>query len=245
MARHSHPWFRRSDGGGTSRFLASSRSSPADGAARQRRSNGGTNSPWSVLPIHRPTVLSTTVASVIDLYLTHSKRLYASQSYANRCHYYNCFAEAHGFRPVRDCLPVHFTMWLDAHTEWISDWTAPMSSALSQRTFNWAVQQGRHQGKPFRGITQRVGEARRPMTDQEFRAFAAATTLSGRRAETSQPPPPNARERFRKCSSFSDIPGQGPAKCLALLGRREPGSWGNCAFEAQDHSYPSGRPSRA
>jgi integrase len=217
MARHSHPWFRRSDGwwyvkiSGKQQKLARGRGSKAEAVQR-----------WHELTLERaanPPADSSehTVASVIDLYLTHSKRLYASQSYANRCHYLQLLAEAHGFRPVRDCLPVHFTMWLDAHTEWISDWTRSNVVRIVQRTFNWAVQQGVIKANPFRGITQRVGEARRPMTDQEFRALLRATTPkrpTGKKPANRRRPTPG--ERFRQVLFFLRYTGARPSEMSGL-----------------------------
>jgi integrase len=117
-----------------------------------------------------------TVASVIDLYLEHAKRRYAERSLYERRLLLQAFAEAHGFRTVndRDCLPFHLTSWLDAHPEWGSDWTKAHVVAVIQRPFNWAAKQRLIACNPFRGVSHRPGEPRRPLTDAEFRGLLKA-----------------------------------------------------------------------
>ena len=159
MARQAHPWFRRSDGwwyvkiNGKQQKLARGPQEQAGGSRSLARTHAGAGQ-----PIRRPTVSEHTVASVIDLYLTHSKRLYAPQSYANRHHYLQLFAEAHGFRLIRDACPCTSPCGWTPHTEWISDWTRSNVVRIVQRAFNWAVQQGIIKANPFRGVTQRLGK---------------------------------------------------------------------------------------
>jgi integrase len=218
MARRAHPWFRRSDGwwyvkiAGKQQKLARGRANKE--AALQR---------WHELVLEQaanPPAESSehTVASVIDLYLTQSKRLYVPQSYANRQHYLQLFAESHGFRLVRECLPMHVTMWLDAHTSWASDWTRSNVLRIVQRAFNWAVQQGIIKANPFRGITQRPGEARRPMTDGEFRALLRATAPKRPTGKKRSPHRrrPTAGERFRQVLFFLRYTGARPGEMANL-----------------------------
>ena len=54
-----------------------------------------------------------TVASVIDAYLDHAKQDLAADTHVRRTRYLQMFAEAHGFRLVKECLPIHLTQWLD------------------------------------------------------------------------------------------------------------------------------------
>ncbi|MGA2257957.1 MAG: site-specific integrase [Thermoguttaceae bacterium] len=218
MARNSHPWFRRSDGwwyikiAGRQWKLARGRRNKAEAVRR-----------WHELTLERAANPPTdsaeqTVASVIDVFLTHSKRLYVPQSYANRCHYLQLFAEAHGFRLIRDCLPMHLTAWLDGRAGWVSDWTRSNVVRIIQRAFNWAAQQGIIKANPFRGVAQRPGEARRPMTDQEFRALLRATgpkRPTGRK-QAKRRHRPTAGERFRQVLFFLRYTGARPGEMASL-----------------------------
>lgn len=218
MARQAHPWFRRSDGwwyikiNGRSEKLAHGREN-RDAAFRR----------WHELMIERaanPPIdgIDHTVASIIDLFLTHSKRSYAPRTYANLHHYLQLFAEAYGFRRVKDCLVMHFTTWLDSHPEWVSDWTRSNVIRVVQRAFNWAVQQGIVKANPFKGITQRPGEPRRPMTDREFRALLKATEPkrpTGRK-RGKRPRRPTRGERFRQVLFFLRYTGARPGEMASL-----------------------------
>jgi integrase len=178
---------------------------------------------WHELTLERasnPSAGSTdhTVASVIDLFLSHSKRVYVPQSYANRRHYLQQFAEANGFRLVRDCLPIHLTLWLESNPQWVSPWTRSNVVEYVQRAFNWAAQQGIIKANPFRGVTQRPGEARRPMTDNEFRALLRAT---GPKRPTGRKPKkcrrrPSPGERFRQILFFLRYTGARPCEMSSL-----------------------------
>lgn len=110
MPRRSHPWFRKSDGwwyikiGGEAEKLARGRENREAAVRRwhelaaERAANRATDDPVQ------------TVASVIDIYLSHSERHYSPESYANRRRYLQLFAEAHGFRSVCECRPMHLTV---------------------------------------------------------------------------------------------------------------------------------------
>ena len=218
MARRAHPWFRRSDGWWYVKI---------NGAlvklAQGRQDKQAALNRWHEIMLERasnPPADSNehTVASVIDLYLIHSKRLYAPQSYANRRYYLQLFAEAHGFRLIRDCLPLHITLWLDANPQWVSDWTRSNVVRIVGRAFNWATQQGIIKANPFRGVTQRLGDARRPMTDNEFRALLRVT---GPKRPTGRKPAkrrrrPTAGERFRQVLFFLRYTGARPGEMANL-----------------------------
>src|SRR5690349_10217506 len=115
MPRQAHPWFRRSDGwwyvkvDGKQTKLAQGLDQKDAALTRwhelmtERAKNPPLESP------------DQTVASVIDQFLTHAKRQYAASSYAVRLYYLQAFAEAHGFRLIRECRPILLTAWLDAH----------------------------------------------------------------------------------------------------------------------------------
>jgi integrase len=218
MARNSHPWFRRSDGwwyvkiSGKQQKLARGRGNKAEAVHR-----------WHELTLERannPSVDSRnhTVASIIDLYLTHSKRSYSQRSFATRHHYLERFAEAHGFRPISECLPIHLTGWLDSNLKWKSDWTLANVVSIIQPPFNWAVLQRLIVANPFRGIRHRCGEPRRPMTDKEFWALVRATApkrpTGKKRLKRCRRPTPG--ERFRQVLFFLRYTGARPSEMSGL-----------------------------
>jgi integrase len=89
---------------------------------------------------------------------------------------------------------------------------------IVQRAFNWGVQQGIIKANPFRGITQRPGEARRPMTETEFRELIRAT---GPKRPAGREPKkcrrrPTAGERFRQVLFFLRYTGARPGEMANL-----------------------------
>jgi integrase len=175
MARQAHPWFRRSDGWWYVKIQGKQTK-----LARGRKNRQAAVDRWHELVLEiasNPAVGNgeQTVASVIDAYLTHAKRGLTAETFKSRQRYLQWFAEEHGFRPVKDCLPIHLTQWLDSNTQWESDWTRATIVKTVQRAFNWAARQRAIAANPFLGVAQRAGEPRRPMTDEEFRQLLRAT----------------------------------------------------------------------
>jgi integrase len=218
MARKARPWFRRSDGwwyvciNGKQRRLAEGRNRKR--AALQR---------WHELELEaaaNPSIGSPdqTVASVIDAYLDHAKHDLDADTYARRTRYLQLFAEAHGFRLVKDCLPIHLTQWLDSKTAWVSAWTWATVIKIVQRVFNWAARQRLIPANPFFGVTQRPGEPRRPMTDEEFFKVIWATVRGLPVGHKRRNPRkrPTAGTRFRNVLFFLRYTGARPSEMAAL-----------------------------
>jgi integrase len=172
-----------------------------------------------------------TVAAVIDLYLTHAETRLSERSLYGRKAYLQSFAEAHGFRRVndRDCLPFHLTSWIDAHPEWESDWTKQHAIAVIPRPFNWAAKQRLIAADPFRGVTHRAGNPRRPMTDAEFEARsvpadgrhkgAVSRYPSGRKvcpSDHNRRKSVSAADRFRELLRFLRLTGARPGEASQL-----------------------------
>ena len=218
MARKARPWFRQSDGwwyvcvNGKQQRLAQGRKNKR--AALQR---------WHELELEaaaNPSVGSPdqTVASVIDSYLDHAKHDLDAETHTRRTRYLQLFAEAHGFRLVKECLPIHLTQWLDGKTEWVSDWTRATVIKIVQRAFNWAARQRLVSANPFFGVTQRPGEARRPMTDEEFRKLLRATVRGLPKGHKRRNPRkrPTAGTRFRNVMFFLRYTGARPSEMASL-----------------------------
>jgi len=188
MPRRARPWFRRFD-----RWWYITINGKAEKLAPGRKNKQAAYDRWHELMIEQaanPPIdgAAPTVASVIDLHLVHSQRVDAPRSYENRKHYLQLFAEAHGLKLIDECRPIHLTSWIDSHSEWVSDWTRSNVVRVVQRAFNWAGQQGVIRSNPFRGVAQRPGEPRRPITDKEFRALLRATGSKH----------PNGRKRIKR-----------------------------------------------
>jgi integrase len=153
-----------------------------------------------------------TVAAVIDLYLEFAKAKYAERSLYERRLILQAFAETHGWRKVndKDCLPFHLTSFVGTNPNWKSDWTKAQVVAVVSRPFNWATKQRLITANPFRGVSQRTGNPRRPMTDDEFTRLLASA--EGRK--TKQHPTPG--ERFVELVRFLRITGARTAEASQL-----------------------------
>src|SRR5262249_34288342 len=133
-----------------------------------------------------------------------------------------------GWRHVndRDCIPFHVTQWLDAHPDWKSDWTRNNAVAVVLRPFNWAARQRLIAANPFRGVTHRPGDPRRPMTDGEFRSLLRAAARkrkfrpSGKKklypSDVKRRKRPSAGARFRELLVFLRFTGARPGEASRL-----------------------------
>src|SRR5262245_42446834 len=66
-----------------------------------------------------------TVASLVDLYLTHMKPVLSNDTYYERRYYLQLFAEHCGWKMVNDdeCKPIDLSSWILENKQWVSDWT--------------------------------------------------------------------------------------------------------------------------
>ena len=218
MSRQAHPWFRRSDGWWYVKINGKQQK-----LVQGRKNREAAIDRWHEFMTERasnpsPDSRDHTIASVIDLYLIHAKRSLADETYQSRKRYLQWFAEAHGFRLIRDCLPIHLTQWLDANPQWATDWTRSTIVKTVQRPFNWATRQRIVPANPFLGVTQRLGEPRRPMADDEFVALLRATvrirpTIWPRKNARRRP---TAGMRFRQVLYFLRYTGARPGEMAAL-----------------------------
>jgi integrase len=225
MGRPRKPYFRESDQCWVSRFngqyvkLARGRENKTAALRKCHELHLDENPPRAESASH-------TVASIIDLYVTHARTRCSADTLAQRLYYLQAFAETHGWRKVndRDCLPYHLTSWLDAHPAWKSDWTLAHAINVVQRPFNWAVKQRLIPANPFRGVRHGAGQPRRPLTDQEFQALLRATSVWEKRKRYKNPRPsdrkrrqrPSAGARFRELLIFLRYTGARPGEASRL-----------------------------
>jgi integrase len=151
-----------------------------------------------------------TVASIIDLYLASASRQLSQGTLPMLKYRLQAFAEAHGWRLIRDCLPFHLTNWLDNNPQWATDWTRNSVVSIVHRPFNWAVKQRLIQSNPFAGVTHRPGQPIRPITEDEFQALLRAATRPGARKR------PTSGARFRQVLMFLRLTGCRPGELCKL-----------------------------
>jgi integrase len=219
MPRLAQPWFRSFDGwwyvkinGKPVKLVRGKDNGPAARARWHELMAEQLNNPPLESQNH-------TVASIIDLYLNYAQPLYTKATYEVRLHYLQGFAEAHGFRRVQDCKPIHLTTWMSQHPEWASDWTRNSVARIVQRPFNWAARQGLIVANPFRGVSHQAGEPRRPMTDQEFEALLQAADYPSQKREQGNLPakPSRSAQRFRRVLLFLRYTGARPGEMARLI----------------------------
>jgi integrase len=151
-----------------------------------------------------------TVASVIDTYQSFSHERLAASTNAMRDPYLQSFAEAHGWRKISECKPLHMEQWLQSHPSWKSDWTKSSAIRNVQACFNWSAKKRLILENPYRGVTHRAGEPRRDMTEEEFRKILRSTTCGWKRRK----PSPGAR--FRQILIFLWFTGCRPKEAADL-----------------------------
>jgi integrase len=122
-----------------------------------------------------------TVKEVIGLYLDDAKSAVTADHYAHSGATLNLFAEKFGTRTIGECIPHDLKSWIAAHDAWASGWTRQRINACVQRAFNWAHSMRLIRENPFKGTHQEAGDARRPMTEEEYRALLRASHADFRR----------------------------------------------------------------
>ncbi len=194
MARSRKPWFNRErgcwmvwwngrkvrlvdgDNDETTQQLAADKLADLQYEARHNKPNGS----------------EATVASVIDAYMTSAKQRLAQTTQDAHFPYLQSFAEAEGWRAVRDAAPANLGDWLAKHPEWKSDWTKNLAVRSVKTAFNWACDSARRiPENPFRGFKHPPGEPRRDVTFEEFRSILQAMKSPSHRKR----PTPSARCR--------------------------------------------------
>lgn len=223
MARSSKPWFNRERScwmvwwnGRKVRLIEGKNDKATEKRARDRLAD------LRYEARHNPAAdAEPTVASVIDAYIASASKRLAQSTQDAHFPYLQSFAEAHGWRTVREANPVHVEQWLFDHPEWVSDWTKNLAVRQVQTAFNWAQSKARLiASNPFKGFTHRPGLPRRDMTADEFQSILRATKNSWWRKR----PTPGAR--FRQVLVFLWYTGCRPGEAAKL-------KWTDIDFERQ------------
>ncbi|MGH7602499.1 MAG: tyrosine-type recombinase/integrase [Gemmatimonadaceae bacterium] len=170
-----------------------------DGAPPPKKTRAGWNAPPAILdafyklmasgPANLPRPDQILTAQVFDLFLAHSERHNARDTYVWYKHFLQRFCELYGRLPAHELKPIHVTRWLDAHT-----WKGGRRNAVTavKRAFNWADQQGVLSPNPLRNVQkppatrrtrivtpQERAEILTAVKDRNFREFLTALYLTG------------------------------------------------------------------
>lgn len=116
-----------------------------------------------------------TVAQIVGLYLGQNAAQYAPEAQRERTRVLELFCLEHGHKPVSACRPADLVFWMNAHPEWVSDWSKLRIIRTVNRPFNWAVSLGLLDRNPFKGVSHPAGCRGRPMQPQEFQQLLRAT----------------------------------------------------------------------
>jgi integrase len=137
-----------------------------------------------------PEPASLQVASVCDLFLTHSEKHNDGQTFRWYQKYLQSFCDLFGTLPALDVKPFHVSAWLDAHPKWAS--SRRCAVICVKRAYNWAEGEGLLPTNPMKKV-KKPSPVRRERTvtqeewdqlvgavrDQEFRDFLFALRQTG------------------------------------------------------------------
>jgi len=90
--------------------------------------------------VKQPAPATVRVATVCNLFLEHSQKYHASDTYRWYKDYLQDFCESYGTINALELKPLHVTRWLDAHASWKG--SRRNAVIAIKRTFNWAESEG-------------------------------------------------------------------------------------------------------
>jgi hypothetical protein len=93
------------------------------------------------------------ICQVIDRYFTNCSRSQNPRGLAERRRLLGLFCESFGSRLVTDCRPADLVLWLNANTQWQSQWTIKRVLGTVQQPFNWAERLRIIDRNPYRGVS--------------------------------------------------------------------------------------------
>lgn len=120
-----------------------------------------------------PAPQAMTVAAVCDLFLDHSQKHHAPDTYSLYRYYLQDFCETHGRRMAVDTKPFHVTRWLDAHPTWKGSRANAIEAV--KRAFGWATGEGLLTKNPVQTVKKPAkGRRTRVLTQEEREMILAA-----------------------------------------------------------------------
>lgn len=154
-----------------------------DGALPPKKSKAGWNAPPAILnafyklmaadPANLPAPDKVLAAVVCDLFLDHSEKHYAADTFSNYRHFLRSFCLACGRVAAAELKPIHVTRWLDAHPQWKGGRRHAVIAV--KLAFSWAEQQGVIAANPVRALkADRVKRRTRVLSGGETAEILAA-----------------------------------------------------------------------
>ncbi len=141
-------------------------------------------------PENLPAPDKITVATLCDLFLDHSQRHHAPDTYTHYKHFLQSFCDTYGRQTSSSVKPFHISRWLDAHPTWKAG--RRHAALVVKRTYAWADKQGLLSPSPLRALeldpsTRRTrvltkaeqAEILAAIRDQPFRDFVLAMLETG------------------------------------------------------------------
>jgi len=167
--REAKPWFRKFDSwwyvevGGKQVKLAKGKESRPEAVRQFHLLMAGS----------KPAPPKTRLASeVCDLFLRHSEREHAPETFDWHRYYLQSFCDRCGHLKAADLIPFHLTTWLDAN-----DWKASRRHATGvvKRAFAWCLEQGLVSADPFASVSvPKGGKRERVLTENERKEILGA-----------------------------------------------------------------------
>ncbi|HEX3151476.1 MAG TPA: site-specific integrase [Gemmataceae bacterium] len=171
-----------------------------EGAPPPKKSKSGWNAPQPILdafyklmatnPANLPKPDRITVALICDLFLDHSQKHHAPDTYGNYQRFLQSFCDRYGRNPAAELKPFHVTRWMDDHPTWKGGRRHAVIAV--RRALSWAEQQGILTPNPLRTLkADRVKCRTRVLTkdelseilttirDRQFREFMQAMLETG------------------------------------------------------------------
>ena len=171
-----------------------------DDAPKPKKSKAGWNPPPPILdafyklmasdPVNLPKPDKILTAVLCDLFLQHSEKHHAPDTYDNYKHFLQSFVTLYGRLPASELKPFHVTRWLDANPTWNGGRRHAVIAV--KRAFSWADQQGILSPSPVRTVkVDAVNRRTRVITrdeqaeilaaikDRQFREFFQAMLETG------------------------------------------------------------------
>ena len=148
-----------------------------EGVAPPKKTKSGWNTPQPILdafyklmatdPANLPKPDRIKAALICDLFLDHSQKHHAPDTYGNYQRFLQSFCGLYGRNPAAELKPFHVTRWMDDHPTWKG---ARRHAVIAvRRAFSWADQQGILSPNPLRTLkADRVKCRTRVLTKDEL-----------------------------------------------------------------------------
>jgi integrase len=120
------------------------------------------------------------VAAVVAEFLLLTEKDVTASTFSSRGKYLADFCSVHGYKRVRDLLPIDVTKWLADHHSWGTSSQRAAISAI-KRALNWSIDQGLIESHPLGRLRKPEGARREHVITADEHAAMMAAADDGRR----------------------------------------------------------------